>query len=193
MTQQGLEVEKRSKGKSSQPRGSHLEPNFLSEILPGWKISPPNSGPPTIRYPVTWPHLEPAAHGDRLGLTYHHEACLVVERGPVGVDQSLLQLLDGDVATVIGVHGLEPGVSLRIHTGRNTTYRKGGKPEESETGLEANLKTCRGRPASVPPWGQVFLTHKASQSTYPVSHQANSLTLMKAQSRVSKHRLNEYL
>lgn len=35
---------------------------------------------------------------------YHHEAGLVIESGPVGVDQRLLQLLDGDVATVIGVH-----------------------------------------------------------------------------------------
>lgn len=40
----------------------------------------------------------------RLVLTYHHEARLIIERGPVGVDQSLLQLLDGDVATVIRVH-----------------------------------------------------------------------------------------
>lgn len=35
---------------------------------------------------------------------YHHEAGLVIECGPVGVDQGLLQLLDRDVATVIGVH-----------------------------------------------------------------------------------------
>lgn len=55
--------------------------------------------------PVRW--LGPSSNLHVLGrveLTYHHEARLIIERGPVRVDEGLLQLLEGDIAAVIGIH-----------------------------------------------------------------------------------------
>lgn len=48
-------------------------------------------------------------------LTDHHEAGLVVERRPVGVDERLLQLLQVDEAAVVRVNTQEPLVGLRVH------------------------------------------------------------------------------
>lgn len=60
------------------------------------------------------------------GLTDHHEASLVIENRPVGVDQCLLQLLQVDEATVVRVDGLEPLVRLLVNTGGDVTYRQRG-------------------------------------------------------------------
>lgn len=51
----------------------------------------------------------------------HHEAGLVVESRPVGVDEGLLQLLQIDVATAVRVHSVEPLERLLANTGRDVT------------------------------------------------------------------------
>lgn len=48
-------------------------------------------------------------------LTDHHEAGLIVERRPVGVNERLLQLLQVNEAAVVWVNSLEPLVGLRVH------------------------------------------------------------------------------
>lgn len=55
-------------------------------------------------------------------LTDHHEAGLVVERRPVGVEERLLQLLQVDEAAVVRVDALEPLVGLGVNAGGDVTY-----------------------------------------------------------------------
>lgn len=57
--QRGLELEKRSKGKSSQSSGSHLEPSFLAKRSLLRRVD----HPPTIRYQVPLAQLEPRGKG----------------------------------------------------------------------------------------------------------------------------------
>lgn len=54
-------------------------------------------------------------------LTDHHEAGLIVERRPVGVDERLLQLLHVYEAAAVGVNTLEPLVGLWVHTWGDVT------------------------------------------------------------------------
>lgn len=55
-------------------------------------------------------------------LTDHHEAGLVVEGRPVGVEERLLQLLQVDEAAVVRVDALEPLVGLGVNAGGDVTY-----------------------------------------------------------------------
>lgn len=44
----------------------------------------------------------------KLPLTHHHQASFITEGRPVGIHEGLPELLDGNVATVVCIHTLEP-------------------------------------------------------------------------------------